>query len=206
MDGQHRPHPGDAGIRRDGLAAPDETGGKSARPRTPRAGPRRAAAGSPTPCSAPAPAKSSAACTSTRRAATATAAPARVNMMRPSVPAAVTAPRAALFAAHALSRSAFVRSPPPAKVNAASMAARGRGSSGWSASRIATTVCAHPAAYLAKFLLAQSNLACLTCHDSYPRLSRLSRLSRLASGRGDRRARRSPRVLRRQLGVQAPSL
>jgi hypothetical protein len=27
MDGQHRPHPGDAGIRRDGLATPDEPGG-----------------------------------------------------------------------------------------------------------------------------------------------------------------------------------
>ena len=26
MDGQHRPHPGDAGIRRDGLATPDEPG------------------------------------------------------------------------------------------------------------------------------------------------------------------------------------
>jgi hypothetical protein len=27
MDGQHRPHPGDAGIRRDRLATPDEPGG-----------------------------------------------------------------------------------------------------------------------------------------------------------------------------------
>ena len=27
MDGQHRPHPGDAGIRRDGLATRDEPGG-----------------------------------------------------------------------------------------------------------------------------------------------------------------------------------
>ena len=27
MDGQHRPHPGDAGIRRDGLATSDEPGG-----------------------------------------------------------------------------------------------------------------------------------------------------------------------------------
>ena len=38
MDGQHRPHPGDAGICRVQLATPDEPGGKPARPRTPRTG------------------------------------------------------------------------------------------------------------------------------------------------------------------------
>ena len=41
MDGQYRPHPGDAGFRRGRLAARDEPGGKPARPRTPRAGLRR---------------------------------------------------------------------------------------------------------------------------------------------------------------------